>query len=469
MSSAGFRALAHARPNGRSVRACATRRFSPCCAPHQTVHGIGGMSRANKAGSGQETATGFPFADPSSVTGLRPTPPPPGSRALLRAMWFVVTALGCSDRATNAAPPAADIDLRSSSRAVLPDTFTYVSSLRPLSDGSVLITDPREQRVEQFRFDGSRGIAVARQGLGPHEWSRAVGLVSACGDRNFQFDPAARRLHLFERTRVVRVFAPDRTPAVGALLAGAAGDSVIYFVQPPPPPVTERSDLRLGDSLALVRVRLRSLAHDTVAMLRDAPGRVVRGADESGVLQPVAIARPAFAAGEQAAAFCDGWVAIVRVDPYRVEWRSPDGDVQRGPLVSQSPRVLTDAMKQDYLDATADQRQALASAPPAVRSALLARFEEFPTQLPPITTFALIAADDGLLYVRKPRLPSDVGQQYDLFDRSGSRVAILTLAPSEQLIAATRSHLFTVITGSLDEQLVARYARPRVRPLGDDP
>lgn len=44
-------------------------------------------------------------------------------------------------------------------------------------------------------------------------------------------------------------------------------------------------------------------------------------------------------AEEQVQLFADGWISIVRVDPYRVEWRRPDGSMVRGPeLPWDSPR-----------------------------------------------------------------------------------------------------------------------------------
>lgn len=397
-------------------------------------------------------------------TGPRPRSAPTiSSRASFVAL--VLVGLGCSPELDHADRRVEVIDLRLLSRVALQDSFTYVSSVRPLKDGSILVTDPREQRVERHRFDGSQGEPVSRQGLGPAEWSRAVELVSACNDRSLQYDPAALRLHLYERERLIRVFPPDLTPPVGALLAGAHGDSAVVFVKPPAPPTAGGLDLRFGESLAVVRVLLRDLSMDTATMLRDAPGRIARAPDESGELKPVALARPAFAAGEQAAAFCDGTIAVVRLDPYRIEWRAPDGQVIVGAPLDDAPRELTPSMKNAYLRATVRQREAIRSAPPAIRSALLARYEEFPTHLPPIDAFALIAADDSLLYVRKPWLPTDSVRQYDVFRRGGVRVATLTMPPNERLLAATPGHWFTVMTGEMDEEVVVRYERPSTSPV----
>ena len=40
--------------------------------------------------------------------------------------------------------------------------------------------------------------------------------------------------------------------------------------------------------------------------------------------------RVPLAGGEEPILFPDGWVAIARIDPYRVDWRSPDGQWTHG-------------------------------------------------------------------------------------------------------------------------------------------
>lgn len=332
-----------------------------------------------------------------------------------------------------------------------------MSSIRPLPNGSILLTDPVEQRIELRAFESDVVAPVARQGFGPQEWSRAVALFPSSKYGSVQFDPIARRLHFYTGATLVRIAPPDSSSTPSLLILGASDDAVLYFLVPPG---REGGPASLGpDSLAVVRTRVGSVATDTLAMLRDAPGQVVRRTDDAGNTTPIAIRRPAFAIGEQSIAFQDGWIAVARLDPYRIDWRTPDGQWLHGPEAPVPARPLTETVRDAYLRQSAALIERLRHAPDDVRAALMSRFEDFPALVPPVGPDALRAGYDEHLYAERVFLPLDSTRVYDVFDRLGERVRILVLPARERLLAATGTHVFTVRSDSLDLQRVVRYAR----------
>lgn len=340
---------------------------------------------------------------------------------------------------------------------VLPDSFTYVTSIRPLPNGSFILTDPQEQRVELRSFSATGGAPIARRGYGPAEWSRAVALVPSSTEGSVQFDPVERRLHFYVGAKLVRVAPPDSVSTPSLAVLGASDDSILYFLVPPGP----ASAIAAGgvDSLAVVRFNLASRASDTLAVLRDAPGTIVTRTDDEGTRTPIAIQRPAFAVGEQGIAFPDGWLAVARLDPYRVEWREPNGHWHRGGVLPLRRRPLTAEVKDAYLRQNAPIIERLGRAPNDVRAALMSRFENFPAALPPIGPDALRAGYDGRLYVERIFLPLDSTRVYDVIDRRGERTQVLVLPKDERLVAVTGQHVFAVRVDSLDIQRVIRYLR----------
>ena len=86
-----------------------------------------------------------------------------------------------------------------------------------------------------------------------------------------------------------------------------------------------------ADSSALVLVALSTGRLDTVTQLRQRPRRVelLRGSDGKTRDRQVSPSEPN-AQEEIAHLFGDGWISVVRLEPLRVDWRSPDGRWTRG-------------------------------------------------------------------------------------------------------------------------------------------
>lgn len=380
--------------------------------------------------------------------------------------WRSLCALAVTVSACWGARDARDViertDLTRSPYAELPWGYTYVTSVRELPDGSIIVTDPRESRVDLLRFDPAARSPIARDGSGPREWSRAYPLVATNDSESIQFDPAARRLHAYVGAELVSVTTSDALP-FASVLHGADSAGGVYTIAGSTPRDVGTTELSQTDSIVFVRLSLRDGSADTVALLRDAPGRVHSRREEDGSLRYVGASRPAFAVREQAVGFTDGWVAVARLDPYRIEWQPPSGTRLVGPVVAADPVPVNDSIKELYLRQNRRLISSLQSGPPEMRAALMSRFSEFPEHLPPFSESALIAGADGMAYVERFRVEFDGIAVYDAFDRTGARVAQFSFGRRERMIAVGREVIYTVSTDDDGLQRVRRYGKPAWR------
>jgi hypothetical protein len=139
---------------------------------------------------------------------------------------------------------------------------------------------------------------------------------------------------------------------------------------------------------------------------------------------------------EQALLFPDGWIAVLRKEPYRVEWRAPDGRWQRGSVASDSVIPVTADEKRYalYLHTTALQRPSF-------------KVEEFPNWPPSMPAFpldAMLPLPDGRLGVRRTPTAKDHTEWLDIFDRTGRRVDRWRLPRDHQLIGVGVHWLYLV-------------------------
>ncbi len=64
---------------------------------------------------------------------------------------------------------------------------------------------------------------------------------------------------------------------------------------------------------------------------------------------PSGVPAPVFTVSEAAAFAPDGWIALVRSHPYRVDWRTPAGDWVRGAPIDISPTRMDEREKAAYI------------------------------------------------------------------------------------------------------------------------
>ncbi|HTR77994.1 MAG TPA: hypothetical protein VMH39_07780 [Gemmatimonadaceae bacterium] len=228
---------------------------------------------------------------------------------------------------------------------------------------------------------------------------------------------------------------PASNPVVGFAAGGGVGvdgaDDLGFVLMHVAPK-------RVGDSAAVVRVNRMTGDQEVVAKLW--PGEPT---------QPD-VFRPVCRTYERAVVASDGWVAVVRVNPYRVDWRSPDGRWSLGSPIPTPVVRMTDAEKQVYLDWRAGER------PPQPRDTVLAWPE---TVCPWVSGYRPMPTPDGKLVVYRVPTTDAPAVRYDVINRQGHVERQVVMPPSDAILGFGKKSVY-VVTTSGGSQTIQRHPWP---------
>jgi hypothetical protein len=270
--------------------------------------------------------------------------------------------------------------------------FQRVLSVRELSDRRILVADGGEGIIAVAEPGGGASRTVARRGQGPNEFVGLKGFLSLRGDTTIMPESNRGRWLVLQRDSIVASwfeFAGSADTAVvraaRSFSHGVSGADSNLKVLGRSLPTTNSS---YGDSVLLVTIARGSGEQDTIGALRPAPGvRIVRTGNDPNDLTGYAVREP-WAAGETAAMCWDGWVAIVRIEPYRVDWLSPLGSWTKGAPISYPKVRVTDREKQAYLRRYPGPPSDMAATGGSVQAG-------FPEEIPPVRGTPPICTLDG--------------------------------------------------------------------------
>ncbi|HYV98365.1 MAG TPA: hypothetical protein VE967_12970 [Gemmatimonadaceae bacterium] len=338
----------------------------------------------------------------------------------------------------------------------LTETFTFAGSIRELPDGRVLISDRRENRVVVADFGQASVQAVGRVGQGPGEYEEASPIYALGGDSSIMAE-FRRRWFILRREKIIATLAPFEAAAAAVgneVIIGTDGRGAVLSRKRPAVP-SGSSATAAADSVWIVRVAIASGRVDTVARVRDARITTVQIRNDKGQVTSFtqSLANP-YDIQEPVAACSDGWLAIVRLDPYRVDWRSPSGSLVRGaqPPVAEPERV-TSAEKDAFM-----ARQARFSSNKAQRADI---YPEWPSHIPAVeerNRFTAMCSADGKAVVHRARSIAHPEARYDIFDRRGSRVRQVSLAENEFIIGFGSRTVYSVLVDDDGAEHIRRYA-----------
>lgn len=358
-------------------------------------------------------------------------------------LLVVAGALDSGRAAAQSAPPTVRLPPAS---AVATEQFTDVVGIRELEDGRVLIGDRVEKRLAVADADLRAIVTIGREGSGPGEYLAPVGLVALPGDSTL-FTDAGRRWLLLDGPRIVHTLSAEHPvgEVIGPRLNGADVDGhllgvtgYVFSMQLPGSP-------GMADSLIIMRADRASARMDTIARVggRGRYGvRVVRGGRGGSVsLHPMSTE-------DQALLFPDGWIAVAYAEPYRVEWRRPDGEWQRGrPLPFTATRV-DEREKCHALQRNARQRRAECNA---------AAVPAWPGVLPAFMPNALFGTPDGLLLIRRTDGARSTENRYDIVDRRGALVSVLMIPLDHEIVGFGKTSVYVVSDAGLGLKRLQRH------------
>lgn len=330
--------------------------------------------------------------------------------------------------------------------------FTRIASVRELSDGRVIISDPRDRGIVVADLTRGRTDPLSRKGQGPGEYSMVFPVRPISGDSSIMFS-VDRRWLLFDGTNNVVTMPPD-SPVILATRGFAIGaDSLGNVITVAAEPGAPRSrDIGKSDSTTVIRVSRRSARVDTVAYVRRAPVHIRVRTDQRGRVIGMTATEPPLAVGEVYLLFRDGWLAVARLEPYRVDWRSPDGHWVLGKPLPLPVVRLSAAEKRAYIDRVVSSWKRVGQTPDTI--------SEWPEFLPPYAAGGMIEGPHGLLLIPKQNSAGDTETRYDVVDRRGRLVGQVTMPGTRRIVGSGASALYVADKDENDIEHLWRFAWP---------
>lgn len=149
---------------------------------------------------------------------------------------------------------------------------------------------------------------------------------------------------------------------------------------------------------------------------------------------------------DQVLLFPDGWIAFAFNDPYRVEWRRPDGRKvggQRLPFV----RVRV----------TEKEICAIIRRTNPKADCARVRVPDVPEVLPAFFDNALVPAPSGDLLVRRAPSATSTFTYYDVVDRTGGLRRVLRLEKNQSIVGCGSRSIYVITEDDVGLQWLTRH------------
>lgn len=335
----------------------------------------------------------------------------------------------------------------------LPVEFNRIVGVLELPDGTVLISDAGDRRLVSVDFKTKALQQIGREGRGPGEYTVPLQLYSIGGDSTLMPDMLNNRWLIFQGSTFARQVPPDHpaVAATGTRFRGVdARGHVLAGSGRVPAPGTRV--IGQGDSTILMLIDRSTGKVDTIGRLREIPTTVITDVGKDGKISQQRFLVGIMAVGEESLIFPDGWLAVARLEPYRIEWRNPDGKWVRPAAIEYAQLRMTDREKQAFL-ARRSRAEGKPVTPPADNS-------WWPEFIPPFQTRPMIPLLDGRVLVLRTPTAEVPGNRYDLVDRNGRRVAIVDLPESDRLLAVGTRGVYVIATDQDGIQRIRRHPWP---------
>jgi hypothetical protein len=311
--------------------------------------------------------------------------------------------------------------------------LTHVSAAYELSDGRVLISNARQPSV--LLLDPATGAAarIGEAGAGPGRYAQPGGVYAGPNGTAVLLDRGQKRTITISRDGALQ---DSRSIAVPG--GSSSSDADVDF---------QRLDARgfvyfLEGRIAfdepertLVRFDAEAQKMETVARLRKGETRTIPAGDGMTFGRTV-IGSPADGWGVAP----DGRVAVVRADPYRVEWYRPGGDVTRGPAIATDAIPMTDADRKAFEAQAGDGVRVGRTGGAEPSAADLGRL--FADTKPPFSPDDVLVSPDARVWVLRSRPHDATAVIYDVFDPTGRRVDRIELPDGSRVVGFGRGTVY---------------------------
>ena len=332
-----------------------------------------------------------------------------------------------------------------------PLELNRVAGVRELADGRLLVLDVGDGRLWLGPAGGGPGRPVGRAGAGPGEYAGPSALFGLPADSTLLVDLKGGRWLLLRGEEIVATVGPDAPPIRSGARRALGADRDGRVIAAVPRRVAGASAAGLPDSLSLVRIDRATGARADVTSLKSRPARVaIKGPRDHPTSVDVTI-NP-LAVGEQAVLFSDGWIAVARLDPFRVSWFPPAAPPLTGPPLPDPRRPLDDDEKRAWLARDAERR--------GTTPRTIADVPDWPDLIPPFQNDALLPAPDGTLWIRRTPTAAHPETVYDVVDRQGALVRRMTLTDHEAVVGFGPGGVYVARTDDDGIQHLERHPAP---------
>lgn len=312
--------------------------------------------------------------------------------------------------------------------------FQNVTSMHEYLDGKVIMVDAMTQQLLVGDFESGKFTRVDGVPAMPIYELPGDTLVVSGTDMRWVFIDGTTPIGQLDRTNPV-------LQLVGSRIAGADVQGHFLGVDGRTPGHGDSEDVVLVDRVSGVA--------DTVTRvwMPPAPPMVMRGAPV-----PPMPARPVYTQYEVAQLSRDGWVAVLRREPYRVDWRTPDGKWILGKPIAYQPVKLNDREKQAYMVI-----RARGNTPKPITS-----ITNWPETIPPWTWWILspIHSFDGKLLVLRTPSADHPEPLYDVINRNGELERQVTLPLGEFILGFGAKSVYVAVKRKDGLQDVERHPWP---------
>ncbi len=373
----------------------------------------------------------------------------PLRRRQSRAWWVLLLLLPVGVRAQALRP----IRL-APANATLDADFVVLTSLREVADGRVIVTDGRAQQLYLADFTAGTAAPLSRKGKGPLEWS-FVGFVQRTrGDSSIMTDWGNQRWLLFDGARVVGTTPPDH-PAVKATKYFNGADQNGHVLTQRSRPLTTSGSIEYTrrDSQVVLLIDRSTGRVDTVAQARERPHRYTQTLnDKGGISSNSSAPTEPSAQGEEAYLMNDGTIALVRLEPLRVDFRAPDGRWTLGPPLPIRGEPLDARERARVAQSREESRKQMREMglpePPRI---------PLPTTLPALERLDPRELEDGRIALRRKSTLNKPAVRYIIVNRRGTIDGEITLAANEEIIGFGPTSVYVAFKDEDDIQRLRRH------------
>jgi len=354
-----------------------------------------------------------------------------------------------------------------------------VLQVREQADGTVLVADPLGKVLLDIDMD--RGVAdtVGSEGPGPDEYGQPDAVWALRDGRALLVDLGNARL-----TEIAEDGSFGQTHPLSSGTPGPPGSGSAFEIRIPDGVDAEGRVYYQGRAMSFETDDLPT--HAPVRRWDPADGSV---ADIAEVLLPSSVVSRSGGANDQSvqvrpvplspedafAVTAEGRVAIVRADPYRVDWLEVDGSVSEGPEVPIEAVPVSRAEQEAWLEGRArngggvgvsveiennDVRTTFARGAGSDRVSRqdIAQYT-WPEHLPPFVAEDVRVAADNTVWVRRSQA-AGLPPLYDRFDREGRLVGQVEFDQGRRVIGFGSESAYVVRYDEFDVPTLERYALP---------